>query len=133
VQSLVNSSGRACYRLQAVESGNPSGVNATSESNIACAVQQSLAYIPNAFIVGGANPLFQPVLSFVDVREYDLVIINRWGQEIWRTSDPYQPWDGTVGGDLVPIGVYGYYCAFSDGEGRRFEKRGTVTMLTAYE
>jgi len=133
VQGLVASSGKACYRVQALESGNPGGANATSESNVACTVQQDLVYIPNAFIVGGANPVFQPILSFVDVSDYQLVIINRWGQEIWRTSDPGKPWDGRVDGQLLPIGVYGYYCAFNNGAGRRFEKRGTVTLLTAYE
>lgn len=133
VQGLVASSGKACYMVQALEAGNPSGTNATSESNVACTVQQELVYIPNAFIVGGANPVFQPVISFVDVSDYQLVIINRWGQEIWRTSDPARPWDGRVDGQLLPIGVYGYYCAFNNGAGRRFEKRGTVTLLTAYE
>ena len=133
VQGLVASTGKACYRVQALEAGNPSGANATSESNVACAVQEDLVYIPNAFIVGGANPVFQPVLSFVDVSDYQLLIINRWGQEIWRTTDPAKPWDGRVDGQLLPIGVYGYYCAFNNGAGRRFEKRGTVTLLTAYE
>jgi hypothetical protein len=133
VQGLVASSGKACYMVQALESGNPGGANATSESNVACTVQQDLVYIPNAFIVGGANPVFQPILSFVDVSDYQLVIINRWGQEIWRTSDPGKPWDGRVDGQLLPIGVYGYYCAFNNGAGKRFEKRGTVTLLTAYE
>lgn len=133
VQGLVASSGRACYRIQAIETGNPSGSNASSESNVACTVQQELVYIPNAFIVGGANPVFQPVLSFVDVSDYQLIIINRWGQEVWRTTDPGEPWDGRVGGSLLPIGVYGYYCAFNNGAGKRFEKRGTVTLLTAYE
>jgi len=133
VQDLVGTTGRACYRITALETTNPSGVNATSRSNIACTVQEELVYIPNAFIVGGANPVFQPVLSYADVSEYQLIIINRWGLQIWNTNDPLQPWDGMVSGSYVPIGVYGYYCTFKIGAGRRFEKRGTVTMLTAFE
>jgi len=133
VQGLASTSGRACYYVRALEGGNPSGVNAVSESNIACAVQEDLVFIPNAFVVGGANPVFRPVLSYVDVSAYELSIINRWGQVVWTTNDPGQGWDGRVGGGLVPIGVYGYYCTFQNGEGRRFEKRGTVTMLTALD
>lgn len=133
VQDLVGTTGRACYRVTALESANSSGVNATSSSNISCTVQEELVYIPNAFIVGGANPVFQPVLSYADVSEYQLIIINRWGLQIWNTDDPLQPWDGMVSGSYVPIGVYGYYCTFKNGAGRRFEKRGTVTMLTAFE
>lgn len=133
VQDLVGTTGRACYRITALEGGNPSGVNATSLSNVACTVQEELVYIPNAFIVGGANPVFQPVLSYADVSEYQLIIISRWGLTIWSTTDPLQPWDGMVSGSYVPQGVYGYYCTFKNGAGRRFEKRGTVTMLKAFE
>lgn len=133
VQDLVGTTGRACYRISAQESGNASGYNAISLSNVACTVQEELVYIPNAFIVGGANPVFLPVLSYADVSEYQLIIINRWGLNIWNTNDPLQAWDGIVAGSYVPIGVYGYYCTFKNGAGKRFEKRGTVTMLTAWE
>ncbi|MEO8589506.1 MAG: gliding motility-associated C-terminal domain-containing protein [Flavobacteriales bacterium] len=134
VQSYTASSGRFCYYVQAIEAGNTSGINATSESNVACAVQEELVYIPNAFIVGSAyNSLFFPVMSYVDFAEYELSIINRWGQVIWTTHDPGEAWTGTVGSNTVPVGVYGYYCAFENGAGKRFEKRGTVTVLTAKE
>lgn len=133
VSSMTASTGRFCYYVVAREAGNPSGINMTSVSNIACAVQEELVYIPNAFIVGGRNNTFKPELAYTDVSEYELSIINRWGQVIWTTHDPFQPWDGTVGGKAVPLGVYAYYCNFKNGAGRVFEKRGTVTMLTAVE
>ncbi len=133
VANLIAGDGRACYYVEALEAGNPSGINATSVSNIVCAVQEDLVFIPNAFVVGGVNTIFQPVLGFVDVSDYTLNIINRWGQVVWTTNDPLEGWDGQVDGRLVPIGVYGYFCGFSNGAGRRFEKRGTVTMLTALE
>ncbi|MBL7950691.1 MAG: gliding motility-associated C-terminal domain-containing protein [Flavobacteriales bacterium] len=133
VSSLTSTTGRFCYYVVAVESGNASGINMTSTSNVACAVQEELVYIPNAFIVGGNNPVFLPQLAYADVSEYELSIINRWGQIIWTTTDHNQPWDGTVGGRAVPMGVYAYYCNFKNGAGRVFEKRGTVTMLTAVE
>lgn len=134
VQAYTASTGRFCYYVQALEVGDPSGINATSESNVICAVQEELVYIPNAFIVGSAyNPVFRPVMSYVDFADYELSIINRWGQVIWTTDDPAEAWDGVVGSSTVPIGVYGYYCAFENGAGRRFEKRGTVTVLTANE
>ena len=90
-------------------------------------------FIPNAFIVGGSNPVFQPVLSYVDVRQYELSIISRWGMVVWTTNDPMEPWNGEVDGQMAPTGVYAYYCAFSNGAGRRIEKRGTVTLLTALD
>jgi gliding motility-associated-like protein len=133
VSLYTASSGRFCYFVQAIEQGNPSGINATSQSNVVCAVQEDLVYIPNAFVVGGANPVFRPEMAYADVAEYELSIINRWGQVVWTTHDPNESWDGTVSGKMVPIGVYGYYCNYRNGAGRVFEKRGTVTMLTAQD
>ena len=133
VQDFTASTGRFCYYVEAFEGGNPSGINARSVSNVACAVQEELVYIPNAFIVGGANPVFIPVLTYVDVVEYELSIINRWGQVVWTTNDPLVGWDGDVDGQRVPIGIYAYYCSFRTGAGKRVDKRGTVTMLTAVD
>ncbi|MDX9749661.1 MAG: gliding motility-associated C-terminal domain-containing protein [Flavobacteriales bacterium] len=133
VAGTIGGTGRACYRLEAVEGGNPSGIDALSMSNTACAVQEELVYIPNAFVVGGANPVFMPVLGFVDVRTYHLEVMNRWGQVIWHTNDPYKGWDGRVDGTLMPIGVYAYHCRVTNGAGRMIDRRGSVTLLTAIE
>lgn len=133
VSTLTATTGRFCYYLVALEGGNPSGINMTSTSNVSCAIQEELVYIPNAFIVGGHNSTFKPSLAYTDVSGYELSIINRWGQVIWTTNDPHEAWDGSVGGKVVPLGVYAYYCNFKNGAGRVFEKRGTVTMLTAVE
>jgi gliding motility-associated-like protein len=90
-------------------------------------------FVPNAFVVGGANPVFQPVVGFVDIRNYRLEIMNRWGQVIWHTSDPYQGWDGRVDGHPAPIGVYAYHVQVINGAGRLVDRRGSVTLLTAVE
>lgn len=130
-QLLTASTGRFCYYIQAVEGGNPSGINATSESNVACAIQEELVYIPNAMVIGGVNNLFGPVLSYADVTEYRFSILNRWGQIIWTTEDPDEWWNGIVGSDHVQQGIYAYYCAFRNGAGRQVVRNGTVTVLKA--
>lgn len=133
VSGLTRTNGRFCYYVVAMEGGNPSGINMTSRSNTACAVQEELVYIPNAFIVGGNNPVFKPHLAYADLAQYELSIINRWGQVFWTTDDPEEAWDGTAGGRPVPVGVYAYYCSFKNGAGREYQRRGTVTVLTAEE
>ena len=75
----------------------------------------------------------KPVIAFVDVKGYELTIINRWGQEIWTTNDPDMAWKGLVDGSYVPQGMYAYYCAFQNGAGRKYEERGTVTFLWGQE
>ena len=129
VQGLASTPGKFCYYVVANEAGNTSGIDAISTSNIACAIQQEEVWIPNAFIEGGYNNTFQPVLSYADVERYEFTIFNRWGQQIWTTSDRYEAWDGRVEGRLVPQGVYAYYCSFLNGAGKTVERRGTVTFL----
>lgn len=133
VGGYTTATGLFCYLVEAIESGSPSGFNAISRSNEACALQEELVYIPNAFMPGGHNQVFKPVLANVQQLGYELSIINRWGQVFWTTTDPHLGWDGTANGRPVPIGVYAYYCKFRNGAGREIEKRGTVTMLAAGE
>lgn len=133
VSAYIGTPGRFCYTVEALEVANPSGLNARSLSDRACAVQQELVYIPNAFVLGGVNSVFKPELAYADVAFYELSIINRWGQVFWTTVDPDEGWDGTAGGQPVPMGVYAYYCKYRNGAGREFERRGTVTMLTAMD
>ena len=129
VNAFDATNGRFCYVVEALEAGNPSGVNAVSVSNEACAIQEAQLWVPNAFIAGGINNRFVPVTAYTDLQDYEFTIFNRWGQEIWTTSVPGDPWKGQVNGSYVPQGVYAWYCSFRNGEGRYFEERGTVTFI----
>ncbi len=129
VEGFYQSPGKFCYYVQAVEAGNPAGINATSESNNVCAIQQEEVWVPNAFIEGGYNNTFKPVLAFADVSRYEFTLFNRWGQQIWTTNNPDLPWDGRINGSVVPQGVYAWYCAVRNGAGKTVEKRGTVTFV----
>ena len=133
VSGLDQTGGRFCYFVLAREAGNPSGIDAESMSNPACAIQEAQLWVPNAFIAGGVNDRFIPVTAFTDFAAYEFTIFNRWGQEIWTTGDPDMPWKGQVNGSYVPQGVYAWYCAIRDGAGRTYERRGTVTFLWGQE
>lgn len=133
VSGLIGTNGRFCYYVVAVESGNPSGVNETSSSNVACAVQDPGFYLPNALTIGGYNPTFGPVFSFTEISNYQMEIFNRWGQPFFSTNDPYAYWDGTHQGDFVQQGVYVYFVSYQNGSGRTFNRQGTVTVLYSLE
>ncbi|MBK6540780.1 MAG: gliding motility-associated C-terminal domain-containing protein [Flavobacteriales bacterium] len=136
VEDQTSTNGKFCYYVEATEVGNPSGNNAVARSNVACAVQQELFWLPNAFIAGSAiaeNTEFKPVTAYAGFKNYQLVIYNRWGQNIWSSTDPAIGWNGQALGAYVEQGVYGYFCTYDNGEGRRLEKRGTVTFLWGRE
>ena len=65
-------------------------------------------YIPNAFTPNGdgINDFF--FVDGVNIREYKLEIWNRWGELVFESTDPSEPWDGSKeGGDhFVQDGIY---------------------------
>ncbi|MCH2234381.1 MAG: gliding motility-associated C-terminal domain-containing protein [Crocinitomicaceae bacterium] len=132
VSAFFDSEGQFCYRVEAIESSNTFGFAETSFSNNVCATIEPVVYIPNAFVVNGANPVFLPVVSLYEFSSYQLIIYDRWGGEIFMTTDPDEGWNGegnTLMGDRLPQGVYVYFLSFNDRNGDVYEYRGTVTML----
>ena len=65
-------------------------------------------YIPNAFTPNEdrKNELYMPVMR--GVKDFTLYIFDRWGHEVYRTSDFNAGWDGTYGGKLVKEDTYVY-------------------------
>ncbi|MBK9758814.1 MAG: PKD domain-containing protein [Flavobacteriales bacterium] len=60
--------------------------------------------VPNAFTPDGdgINDLWLPVVKDQDEAIYQLSVFDRWGQELWASSDPTEGWDGSS----VQTGVY---------------------------
>ena len=66
-------------------------------------------YVPNSFTPDGDehNNTFHPVFtSGYDPMQFEMVIYNRWGQELIRCLDPNESWDGTYNGVMCAEGVY---------------------------
>ncbi|MDX5427984.1 MAG: gliding motility-associated C-terminal domain-containing protein, partial [Bacteroidota bacterium] len=60
---------------------------------------------------------------------FELKIINRWGQEVFSTTDPTERWDGTASGEKAPMGVYVYKLKYQSIDGLPQEERGTFTLI----
>jgi gliding motility-associated-like protein len=126
-------SGNVYYRLSAREgSGNPFGFQESVVSNIAAVPREEEIFVPNAFRPASNNPLnrtFKPALTFVGNDGYRLMVFNRWGQEIFTSTDPQTGWDGTENGRESPPGVYAWVIRYLDATGGEKEKRGVVKLL----
>ena len=135
VSSFYNSQGQFCYRVEAIEGVNSYWFNQTSFSNTVCAVVDPLVYIPNAFLINGENNIFLPIVSLYDFDSYSLTIYNRWGEQIFITSDRYEGWNGEnlLFGGYHEEGVYVYQLTFTDREGNEYDYQGTVTLLIGEE
>ncbi len=63
-------------------------------------------FIPDAFTPNGdhKNDVFKIYAS--NVPNFEILIFNRWGEQIYRSTDINQAWDGTYGGAKVQQDVY---------------------------
>lgn len=132
VSDFEEYTGRICYRIVAREGfNNQYGFSEYSNSNDVCAVVEPLVYIPNAFTPDGANPVFKPIISFTDINQYELTILDRWGQRVFSTKDVNEGWNGDhqFNNRRVPTGTYNYVVRIIDGNQQELYYRGFVSIL----
>lgn len=87
-------------------------------------------YVPTAFSPNkdGKNDFFHP-LVFGKIKKYHFVIYNRWGQNVFETTDANKAWDGTIAGVLQDPAVFTWVCIYQlEGEEAKKEK-GTITLV----
>lgn len=73
------------------------------------------------------NDIFHP--HHTGIVEYELVIFNKWGELIFRTTDPYIGWDGFYQGRLARQDVYAWKAIAKFSNGHRITKSGDVTLI----
>lgn len=86
-------------------------------------------FVPNAFTPNGdgVNDLF--FAEYLCVKSFEIVILNRWGNEVFKGTH-LDKWDGNGGAEYyVPDGIYVYTINYTDLQGRNGTEKGTVTIL----
>jgi hypothetical protein len=69
---------------------------------------------------------FRPVAATSDlIRQFSMIINNRWGQLIFETTNPAEGWDGKE----APARVYGWVISYSNHTGKVFKMRGSMTLV----
>jgi len=72
---------------------------------------KNIVYFPDAFTpnADGINDFYQVKGSSDCFTEPNLIIQNRWGNEIFNSTSPFiEFWDGRLNGKIAPQGVYFY-------------------------
>lgn len=84
-------------------------------------------YIPNAFSPNddGRNDTFVPQ-SACELMDYELMIFDRWGNQIFAATDPKAGWDGHYKGKTMPTGVYAWALSYSVEANGQVEQRSTT-------
>lgn len=87
-------------------------------------------YFPNTFTPYNrdlVNDVFSPY--GIGIFEFEFFIFNRWGEQIFKSTDPKVGWDGTYKGDFVLEDVYIYLAKATSITGKTITRTGSVTVL----
>lgn len=82
--------------------------------------------MPNVFTPNGDlyNPVFKPI-QFENMLEAKLRIVNRWGQQVFITTDILSGWDGGEN----PMGVYYWHITYEGKNGKTGTAKGWVHLV----
>ncbi len=131
-RDTLNYSLAGCYAVSAVD---PYG-NESRLSNFICVDNCPRYRLPNTFTPNGdgKNDFFRPYPDWQFVKRINLKIFNRWGNLVYKTSDPDFKWDGTdyESGKKLSPGTYYYeieiFQIYLDGL-QSESQSGTIKMI----
>jgi gliding motility-associated-like protein len=94
-------------------------------------IPSSGIFISNSFSPNGdgINEEWGPIIAG-KVNYYELLVFNRWGEQIFQSKDRDIKWDGWYLNQPVQIDVYVYRLVVSfDKEDKRYERIGRVSVV----
>lgn len=104
-----------------------------SQTDFEILVECPTLFIPNVFTPNddGVNDFFR--IDGENLGQYEMIIFNRWGDEIYRSNNINRGWNGGINGYYAPDGTYNYIIKIFDLSGQplfgKGEFYGTVTLL----
>lgn len=102
-----------------------------AESEVyAVSIGESMLKCPNAFSPGvseGVNDEWK--VSYKSIVEFDCRIFDRNGRQVAHLTEPWQGWDGRIGGKIAPSGVYFYVIKASGADGKNYKLSGDINII----
>jgi len=89
--------------------------------------------LPNAItpsLGDGVNDcFFIPGALLDNIAMFEISIFNRWGEQVYYSTDKHFRWNGEYRGQIQYQTVYNYIIRYTDTAGRPFVKTGSITVL----
>ena len=109
---------------------DPHGCTDTTTNCLVIEPQYNL-YIPSAFTPNGdgIDDEFKPVGQYI--KSFDMYIFDRWGLQLYHTTDINQGWNGSVhgSGSTAQEDTYIYKITVTDAQDNQHSYIGNVTLL----
>jgi len=86
--------------------------------------------IPNVFSPGSSPGINDELrVSYASITNFKASVFNRWGNLLFRWTDPAKGWDGKVNGRYVPSGTYYVVVEYRDSTGKNRTASKAVNIL----
>jgi len=117
------------------------GVYSVTGSNKYCEVTAQITiphcdftvYIPNTITPGTPDDLndFLSISDYVkpEIKEFEILIYDRWGELVFASVDKNFKWDGRVKGRLLQNVIYTYVITYINQENQPVQMKGTILVL----
>lgn len=85
--------------------------------------------IPNVFTPNGdgINELFD--IKGINLTRYDCSVFNRWGKQVFNSTDVKSKWDGKINGNPAEEGTYFYVIKAGGAVGEEIKEQGYVSLF----
>ena len=117
------------YYLTVTALGN--GYSCSSIDTVTVYVNCADIVLPNAFAPNSENAATATfgILNKEIAQLNYFRIFDRWGVQVFQTTDPSEGWDGNYNGKPAPVGVYVWEADAFCSSGKEIKKSGNVTLL----
>lgn len=90
----------------------------------------TIIYVPNAFTPNNdhLNDRLRVTVKGV-VRNFQMVVFDRFGSIVFSAKDTNEGWNGMVKGEPVPAGVYVYVITGITAENKSIQQKGLITVV----
>jgi len=93
-------------------------------------ISTSLLEVPNLITPDSPSGSIQVFkVKYQSLRSFEMWVYNRWGQELFHTTDPSQGWDGKHNGSTVPTGAYYYVIKAMGTDDQKYSRKGAINVL----
>ena len=86
-------------------------------------------YVPTAFTPNGdgLNDILRAIP--IGLRFNYLKIFDRWGNQVFQTTDHRKGWDGSFRGKAMPSGTFAWTVSASKSDGKTITRHGTLQLI----
>lgn len=105
------------------------------ENPLSVSISVSKLEFPNAFSPNGDgyNDVLRAKDGYQSIVSFEAAVFSRWGRKLYTWNSPDGGWDGKVGGHTVSDGVYFLVVKAKGADGRKYNIKKTISVLTSYD